>query len=290
MPGGWRVGVLVLAVAAAAHAAPVDVDDLTGVVLVECETQTESLGKGRIVIEVHPGWAPLGAERFLELVRWKYYDSGPLFRVVKGFLVQFGAAVDPKAPEWKVFEKRIQDDPNLKIPLLKGYVSFAGAGPNSRTTQVFITYGHHKHLGQAPWETPFGRVIEGMEHVEAFNGEYGDIKAFNKDGVDTGRLSRQGDAYIREHFPRMSHLGKCFVVDPPTQRPATDPSGAAEGDSLPPMLARPGDSDPPQDAAAQPIQMLEAAAVAVFAGVALWCCHARRHQLANLCTRHAKDT
>eukprot|EP01063_Lacrimia_lanifica_P008333 TRINITY_DN15399_c0_g1_i1.p1 TRINITY_DN15399_c0_g1~~TRINITY_DN15399_c0_g1_i1.p1 ORF type:complete len:283 (+),score=58.47 TRINITY_DN15399_c0_g1_i1:45-851(+) len=187
---------------------------------------------GDFLVEVHHEWAPNGAARYLELVREGIFDAAPLFRCIKGFLVQFGIPAVPDV-KWKKFtDQTIPDDPSLGIELKKGYMSFAGYGPNSRTNQVFITYGYPNHLGKAAWETPFGRVVEGMENVDAWYGEYGDK-------VDQLRVMREGAAYVQLEHPNLSFMQQCEVVPapaaqvtmpPPTTQSVTRrPHGAREG-------------------------------------------------------------
>lgn len=116
-------------------------------------------GKDTFNIIVVPRWAPLGSERFLALVNKGFYDSTALFRVVKGFLVQFGIAKDTNLNiQWR--DKAIEDDPKIGVKIEIGTLAFAGSGKDSRTTQVFISLGANtgSHLGKEPWETPFGYV------------------------------------------------------------------------------------------------------------------------------------
>lgn len=117
--------------------------------LVSCQTT-----KGPLLIEVHKDWAPLGAARFLELVDDQFYTDIALFRCVKRFLTQFGISDNHAKKHWH--NKNIQDDPNLHLGIQKNYVSFAGGGPNTRSTQLFIAFEHLDFLGNEPWETPFG--------------------------------------------------------------------------------------------------------------------------------------
>jgi peptidyl-prolyl cis-trans isomerase A (cyclophilin A) len=119
--------------------------------LVECETT-----KGSITIEVIPSWAPLGAERFLELIDDSFFTNIALFRSVPKFLAQFGISDNPVKKHWH--RQAIRDDPSLNLGIHKGYVSFAGGGPNTRSTQIFIAFEDLDFLGKEPWETPFGRV------------------------------------------------------------------------------------------------------------------------------------
>lgn len=117
--------------------------------IVECITT-----KGVLAIEVHRDWAPLGADRFLELVKDQFFTNIAFFRCVHGFLVQFGISDDPTKKHWH--NKNIRDDPNIHKGVKKNYVSFAGGGPNTRSTQLFIAFEDLDFLGKEPWETPFG--------------------------------------------------------------------------------------------------------------------------------------
>ena len=119
--------------------------------------------KGAIVVDVHRDWAPNGADRFYELVQNGYFSDVAFFRVVSGFMAQGGISGDPSLNAvWR--EKRIPDDP-VKASNLRGTVTFATSGPDSRTTQFFINFGDNHFLnGQY---TVYGRVVSGMEHVDA---------------------------------------------------------------------------------------------------------------------------
>lgn len=119
---------------------------------VQCETS-----KGSLTIEVHNSWAPLGAERFLNLVQDGFYTDIAFFRCVKGFLTQFGISDNPGKKHWH--REQIRDDPNIGMGIKKNYVSFAGGGPNTRSTQIFIAFEDLDFLGKEPWETPFGNDL-----------------------------------------------------------------------------------------------------------------------------------
>jgi cyclophilin family peptidyl-prolyl cis-trans isomerase len=169
--------------------------------LVRCATT-----KGQLVIEVHPEWAPLGAEHFLTLVDAGFYTDIALYRSVRAFLVQFGIS-DLK--EHKVWHgKRIPDDPSIGIPITRGMVSFAGGGQNSRTTQLFIAYSDLPFLGKAPWETPFGVVVDGYDVLDSFTTTYGDIPPFGQ-GPNQAQIFKQGNAYLRELFPELDYIHWC---------------------------------------------------------------------------------
>jgi len=118
-------------------------------------------GNNMIVIEIHREWSPLGADRVYSLVKDNYYDCAAFFRVVPGFMVQWGIASNPDETEkWKT---PIQDDPVLEsISNTMGTVSYAKTGPNSRTRQIFVNTVDNTFL-DAQGFTPFGKVVKGMD-------------------------------------------------------------------------------------------------------------------------------
>lgn len=160
--------------------------------------------KGDFVVEVHREWSPNGADRFHQLVQAGFYDNCKFFRAVKGFMVQFGIAADPKiSAAWK--EKFIADDPVEKSNQ-RGTISFAKPGmPNSRTTQVFINYGDNSRL-DAMGFSPFGEVVEGMEVVDSLNQEYGEETTRMQ-----GRIYDEGNAFLEQAFPNLDALKKATV-------------------------------------------------------------------------------
>ena len=120
--------------------------------------------KGSFVVEVHRDWAPNGADRFYNLVKNGFYDNTRFFRVLEGFMAQFGVNGDPKVSAvWR--EARIKDDP-VKVSNKRTFVTFATAGPNTRTTQVFISYGDNSNLDSQGF-SPFGQVVSGMKVVDS---------------------------------------------------------------------------------------------------------------------------
>jgi peptidyl-prolyl cis-trans isomerase A (cyclophilin A) len=131
------------------------------------------------MIEFYRDWSPHGYDRAVSLFEKGFYDHTHFYRVVPNFLVQFGINYDPDLMD----QPKIPDDPKLNplIPFETGTVAFAGSGPNSRTTQLFISYKPTTHLGAAEWETPLGKVVQGMEHVNAFY-SYGDMPPWVREG------------------------------------------------------------------------------------------------------------
>ena len=164
--------------------------------------------KGAFVLEVHRDWAPHGADRFYNLVKNGFYDGGRFFRVISGFMVQFGINGDPNVmAKWR--ESPIQDDRGTQSNK-RGYITFATAGPNTRTTQVFINFADNANLDSMGF-APFGRVVSGMEIVDALNAEYGEGAPRGR-GPDQGRLQREGNAYLAKDFPRMDFVKKATIV------------------------------------------------------------------------------
>lgn len=164
--------------------------------------------KGDFVIEVHPEWAPLGAEQFKKAVQAGVYDDARFFRALDGFMVQFGIAGDPKvSAEWR--NKQIKDDPNKKSNT-RGMVTYAMAGPNTRTTQVFINYGDNSFLDNQGF-SPFGKVVEGMDVVDSFYKEYGE-GAPQGGGPEQGRIQREGNEYLKAKFPKLDYIKKATVI------------------------------------------------------------------------------
>ena len=153
--------------------------------------------KGVFVIDVHRDWAPNGADRFYNLVKNGFYDNVRFFRVISGFMVQFGINGDPRlSAPWR--EARIKDDPVMQSNK-RGYITYAMAGPNTRTTQVFINFGDNASLDSQGF-APFGRVIQGMDVVDKLNAEYGEGAPRGR-GPDQGRIQTEGNAYLDKDFP-----------------------------------------------------------------------------------------
>jgi peptidyl-prolyl cis-trans isomerase A (cyclophilin A) len=152
--------------------------------------------QGDFVVEVQRDWAPLGVDRFYNLVKNGFYDGTCFFRVISGFMAQFGIHGDPKvSATWR--QERIQDDP-VKQSNKRGYISYAMAGPNTRTTQLFINYGDNSRLDQMGF-APLGRVIEGMEVVDKLYSGYGEGAPQGK-GPNQGRIQTEGNDYLIKNF------------------------------------------------------------------------------------------
>ena len=162
--------------------------------------------KGLVIIEVNRAWAPLGADRFMELVNAHYYDDSRLFRIDKGRWAQFGIAGDPKvAQAWR--NKTFPDDPFQPAHSnVRGTIAFAFALPNGRTTQVFINTRDNSATHDKEPFVPFGRVIKGMEVVDAWYSEYADTSG---GGIRAGHQDEafaRGNAFFDEKFPKLDRI------------------------------------------------------------------------------------
>ncbi len=164
--------------------------------------------RGDFVIEVTKAWAPEGAERFYRLVRSGFYDDARFFRVVRGFVVQFGIAGDPAVSRrWR--NMVMADDP-VKQSNKRGFVSFAAAGPNTRTTQVFINLADNTRLDKMGF-APFGQVVSGMLIVDRLYSSYGEM-APRGAGPNPEMIELQGNAYLERQFPRLDYIMRASVA------------------------------------------------------------------------------
>src|ERR1044072_3185644 len=163
--------------------------------------------KGVFVIEVTRAGAPKGAHRFSNLVKNGFYDNARFFRVVSGFMVQFGIHGDPGImARWRTAQ--IGDDPVTQSNT-RGMITFATAGPNTRTSQVFINFGDNSQLDKMGF-APFGRVVSGMNVVDAINAEYGEGAPRGR-GPDQSRIQNEGNAYLSKDFPQMDYIKKATI-------------------------------------------------------------------------------
>jgi peptidyl-prolyl cis-trans isomerase A (cyclophilin A) len=163
--------------------------------------------KGTFIIEVHRDWAPNGADRFYNLVKNGFYNDARFFRVINGFMVQFGISGNPDLSAlWR--EATIPDDP-VKQSNTRGMVSFATAGPNTRTTQVFINFGDNSALDGQGF-APFGQVASGMNVVDSIYGGYGEGAPRGR-GPDQGRIQTEGNAYLVEAYPKLDYIKKATI-------------------------------------------------------------------------------
>ena len=164
--------------------------------------------KGKFTVEVTRSLSPNGADRFYNLVRSGYFTDVEFFRVVPGFMCQFGIHGDPAvSAKWR--DANIADDP-VKGSNTRGTITFATAGPNTRTTQLFINFGNNANLDGMGF-SPFGKVIEGMDVVDKINGEYGD----NPPEVQ-GHIQMEGNAYLKMAFPNLDYIKSATIISTTT--------------------------------------------------------------------------
>jgi peptidyl-prolyl cis-trans isomerase A (cyclophilin A) len=165
--------------------------------------------EGDFVVEARREWAPLGVDRFYNLVKNGFYDGTCFFRVISGFMAQFGIHGDPKiSAAWR--QERIQDDP-VKQSNTRGYLSYAMAGPNTRTTQLFINYADNSRLDQMGF-APIGRVVESQDVLDRLYAGYGEGAPRGK-GPDQGRMQTEGREYLTKNFPELDCITKATIVE-----------------------------------------------------------------------------
>jgi peptidyl-prolyl cis-trans isomerase A (cyclophilin A) len=173
-----------------------------GVWTANFDVQISDGKRGNFSVEVHPDWAPNGAKRFGELVDNGFFKDTRFFRVVSGFMAQFGISGDPAtAAKWE--GANLVDDP-VKQSNLRGYLTFATAGPNTRTTQMFINFKDNTFLDSQGF-SPFGKVTQGMDVVDSLYNGYGE-GAPNGNGPAQGMIQSQGNTYLKSDFPKLSYI------------------------------------------------------------------------------------
>jgi len=165
--------------------------------------------KGAIVVEVHRDWAPNGADHLYELVKAGFYDGDRFFRVVRGFMVQFGINGDPATQRtWAAIN--IPDDRPTQANA-RGTLTYAATGmPNSRSTQLFINFKDNSESLNPQGFAPLGQVIEGMDVVDDIYAGYGEM-APNGPGPDTTQLQIEGNAYLTAKFPHLDYIKKATI-------------------------------------------------------------------------------
>lgn len=164
--------------------------------------------QGDFVVEVTSSQAPLGAARFHNLVREGYYDGTHFFRVLQGFVVQFGIHRDPTVSRiWR--DAIIPDDP-VTGSNSRGTLTYGTAGPNTRTTQLFINLVDNPRLDGLGF-APFARVTGGMDVVDRLYGGYGEGAPMGN-GPDQGRIQSEGSAYLERDFPRLDRIVRARIV------------------------------------------------------------------------------
>jgi len=165
---------------------------------------------GPVVIDVHRDWAPLGADRFYNLVKHGFYDDVRFFRVIPGFMAQGGMNGDPAIQKlWG--RNNINDDP-VKQSNKRGFVTFAKTNaPNSRSTQIFINYADNSSLDSQGF-APFGQVTTGMEVVDKF-------ETYGRNNVPAqGMITAEGNAYLQKDYPKLTVIKKATIESTPEKK------------------------------------------------------------------------
>ena len=177
--------------------------------------------KGPFTIEVHRAWAPLGADRFYQLVKSGFYDNTRFFRVLTSFMAQFGVHGDPAVN--KAWEALPIADDSVTQSNKRGFVSFAMAGKGTRTTQIFINLIDNANLDGMDFAA-FGQVTQGMAVIDSLYADYGE-GAPSGFGPDQMRIMEQGNAYLEREFPKLDFVRTARLVTDSTAVAA--PPGAA---------------------------------------------------------------
>jgi cyclophilin family peptidyl-prolyl cis-trans isomerase len=174
--------------------------------------------EGDFVVLVHRAWAPLGADRFYNLVKHHFFDGAAFYRVLKGFMAQFGMSAYPEVT--KAWDRAEIKDDRVSQSNTRGKITFATAGPNTRTTQLFISFGNNSFLDSQGF-SPFGEVTSGMDVVDKLYNGYGDGPPDGR-GPDQGKATAQGRAYLEKNFPKLSIIKSATLV------PSAPPPGGAK--------------------------------------------------------------
>ena len=168
--------------------------------------------KGNYVVEVHRDWAPRGADRFYNLVRTGFYDDSRFYRVRAGFIVQFGLPADPAVTTvW--YDHAMPDDPVLESNV-RGTIAYAMTGPDTRTTQLFVSLADNSRLDEQGF-APIGRIVAGMEEVvDSIYAEYDETAGGGMRGGQQGEIVAGGNEHLDAEFPNLDKLIRASIVRP----------------------------------------------------------------------------
>jgi len=164
--------------------------------------------KGDFIVEAHRAWAPRGVDRFHELLRMHYFDQGRFFRVVPGFIAQFGVHRDFNVHgKWR--EDFIVDDPPQQKNL-RGTLAYAMSGPTTRATEIFINLADNPALDQQAF-VPFAQVVQGMDVVDKFYAGYGEMRPEGK-YIDPSRVEGEANEYLVQRFPNLDYIVRTEIL------------------------------------------------------------------------------
>eukprot|EP00558_Chaetoceros_sp_UNC1202_P011485 CAMPEP_0197238070 /NCGR_PEP_ID=MMETSP1429-20130617/4685_1 /TAXON_ID=49237 /ORGANISM="Chaetoceros sp., Strain UNC1202" /LENGTH=251 /DNA_ID=CAMNT_0042697169 /DNA_START=176 /DNA_END=931 /DNA_ORIENTATION=- len=159
---------------------------------------------GNFIVQTNPSWSKLGAERFIDLTNDGFFSKCYFFRVIKGFIAQWGINGDnEKNKKWHGTIK----DEGVAQTNRRGTITFATAGPNTRAHQFFINTKNNKFLDGEGF-SPFGEVVEGMDVVDKLYSGYGD----GAKAPDQGKIRQQGNKYLKQNFPKLSYISNAKVI------------------------------------------------------------------------------
>jgi peptidyl-prolyl cis-trans isomerase A (cyclophilin A) len=163
-------------------------------------------------VRVHRDWAPHGADRFYSLVQARFFDGVAFFRVIRGFVAQFGLHGTPAVAQ--VWEKRSIPDDSTRASNTRGTLSFANDGPSSRSTQMFFNLGDNSRLDHfAPAGfPPIGKVTDGLPVLDALESKYSSAAGRELPGPNQDTILAQGDAYLKREFPDLDRIKTARVV------------------------------------------------------------------------------
>jgi len=164
--------------------------------------------EGDFVVEVRREWAPIGADRFYNLVRAGFFDDSRFFRIRDGYIAQFGISGDPAVSAvWR--SRSLEDDP-VQETNTRGRIAFAMTGPNTRTTQPYINLVDNTHLDEQGF-APLGQVIEGMEVVDRLYAGYDESAGGGMRGGKQGKIFAEGNTHLDEAFPKLTKLDRATL-------------------------------------------------------------------------------
>jgi peptidyl-prolyl cis-trans isomerase A (cyclophilin A) len=164
--------------------------------------------QGDIVVEANRAWAPHGVDRFHELLRNRFFDQARFFRVLPGFIAQFGVHRDFNVQAtWR--NLFIVDDP-FQQKNLRGTLAFAKAGPNTRATEIFINLADNKVLDDQSF-VPFARIVQGIEAIDKLYAGYGEMRPEGK-WIDRARVEEETNEYLVQRFPKLDSITRAQIL------------------------------------------------------------------------------